>query len=69
MSNPIIKEVNSTTGKEIEREMTPDELAQWESDKAEAKAAKEAEAQKAADKATLLEKLGITEDEARLLLG
>jgi hypothetical protein len=29
----------------------------------------EAEAQKAADKAALLTKLGITEDEARLLLG
>jgi hypothetical protein len=50
-----IKIHNATTGEVIERDMTADELAQWEADKAafsEAKA--QAEADKAADKAALL---------------
>ena len=68
MSNPIIKEVNATTGEEIEREMTDEEFSIWQSDQAEERAAKEAEATKATEKAALLAKLGITEDEAKLLL-
>lgn len=60
---------NVETGEIIEREMNAEELAQWEADKAEsAKRQAEAEA-KAAQKAALLDKLGITEDEAKLLLG
>jgi hypothetical protein len=57
---------NVATGEVIEREMTVEELAQSKADKSNAgtKATKEA-----ADKAALLTKLGITEDEARLLLG
>ena len=53
----------------IERDMTAEELAQWETDKAAAQAEAKAEAKAAADRAALLTKLGITEDEARLLLG
>jgi hypothetical protein len=68
MTNPIIKIVNTATGEEIEREMNAEELAQWEADKAKAELAKaEAEA-KAVEKAALLDRLGITEDEAKLLL-
>jgi hypothetical protein len=48
--------------------MTEKELAQYEADQAEAISKAEAEAQAAAAKAALLEKLGITEDEAKLLL-
>jgi len=65
----IIKEHNATTGEIIEREMNAKEIAQSEADKIEAEAIKTAEAAKAAEKAALLAKLGITEDEARLLLG
>ena len=68
MTNPIIKIHNATTGEIIEREMNAEELKQWNKDIAEAEAAKAEEAQKAADKAALLAKLGITEDEAKLLL-
>lgn len=64
-----IKEHNVETGEVIEREMNADELAQWETDQAKAQAEAQAIADKAADKAALLAKLGITEDEARLLLG
>jgi len=61
------------TGETIVREMTADELAQREAEVAawlQAKADKQAEAEaKAAQRQALLDKLGITEDEARLLLG
>jgi hypothetical protein len=60
---------NVETGEVIERQMTADEIAQKEADKATALARQQAEAKAAADKAALLSKLGITEDEARLLLG
>jgi hypothetical protein len=63
----IIKIHNAETGEVIEREMNDDELEQLAIDKATAEAQIEAEAQKAADKAALLTKLGITADEAKLL--
>ena len=54
---------------ETKREFTEAEYAQWELDKAEdARLALEAKA-KAEAKAALLAKLGITADEAALLLG
>ena len=59
---------NVETGEVIEREMNAEELEQWEADKAKAKAEAEAKAEVEAAKAALLEKLGITEDEAKLLL-
>lgn len=68
MSNPIIKIVNAETGEEIEREMTADELKQYEAEQQTYAAKKQAEDAKAADKAALLAKLGITANEAKLLL-
>jgi hypothetical protein len=65
----IIVDHNISTGEITEREMTADELAQRLADEAKADAEKKDAADKAANKAALLEKLGITEDEARLLLG
>ena len=66
-------EVNCETGEVIERPLTADEIAANEAAAAQAAAdrvAAEAEAAtKAQAKAALLEKLGITEDEAKLLLG
>lgn len=69
MTNPIIKLVNAETGEEVEREMDAKELAQWEADKAEAKARAQAAADEVTTKAALLSRMGLTEDEARLLLG
>jgi len=65
-------EVNCATGEVTERPLTAEELAQREADAA-AFAAKEHEeavaaAETAAAKAALLTKLGITADEAKLLL-
>lgn len=66
---PTIKIHNIETNEIVEREMTTEELTQWEVDKANAETIKQAEAAKAAQRQTLLDKLGITEEEARLLLG
>jgi phosphopantetheinyl transferase (holo-ACP synthase) len=67
----IEKDFNIITGEETitERDMTSKELAQYEENQA-AYAAQAAElAAKAAEKEALLARLGITEEEAKLLLG
>ena len=69
MSKPIIRIHNLETNEIVDREMTDDEFEKYQAGQAE-QAIKLAEAEaKAAQKAALLERLGITEDEARLLLG
>ena len=60
--------VDLETGETTERFYTADEIAEMDTKQAEALNAIEKEAAKAAEKAALLEKLGITEDEAKLLL-
>ena len=66
----IEKEVNLLTGEETitERDMTAAEFAQYEADQAAAATKAAAEAAKAAEKEALLAKLGITADQAKLLL-
>lgn len=68
MTRPIIKIHNTETNEVIEREMNDAEFAQYEIDQANA-AAEQAEIQsKAAAKAAVLAQLGITEEQAKLLL-
>jgi hypothetical protein len=68
MSKPIIRIHNTQTNEVIDREMTDDEFAIYQADQeAQAAALAEIEA-KAQAKAELLERLGITADEAKLLL-
>ena len=63
-----ILEHNVATGVAVERDMTKDELAQHEKDKTAA-AVKQADADaQAATKSALLTRLGLTADEAALLL-
>ncbi len=68
-----ITEINGITDSIIERDATPEEVAlikEEQDERAEAKAAEEAaEAERAIAKAALLDQLGITADEAALLLG
>jgi hypothetical protein len=59
---------NTETGEIVERDMTPEELAQHQKDLANAAAEQIKKQEKAAAKEALLEKLGITADEAKLLL-
>jgi len=60
---------NTETGEIIKRDMTAEELAQHQKDLANAKAEQIKKQEKAAAKEALLEKLGISADEAKLLLG
>ena len=67
-TTPQVKIVNVETGEEIIRDANAEELAQMELDAANAAAIKvEAEA-KATAKAALIAQLGITEEQAKLLL-
>lgn len=67
MSKPMIRIVE-LDGTVIDREMTDAEFTEYQTAQVEVEARKaEAEA-KAAAKEALLKKLGITEDEAKLLL-
>jgi hypothetical protein len=69
MTRPLVRIHNIETNEVIDREMNDAEFAEYQADKATQAAAKaEAEA-KAAQKAALLDRLGITEAEAKLLLG
>lgn len=61
--------INCETGEVVERELTDEELAQQvEDEKVIAEIQAEAEA-KAAARQAILDRLGLTEEEARLLLG
>lgn len=65
--------IDAATGLVTERDFTAEEIAQREADQAAAAEAEAAAAAQAAEdaaaRAALLERLGISEDEARLLLG
>ena len=67
MTKPTIKIHNTETDEIIEREMNSEELAWFEAVNAPYEPT-EQEAKAAADKAALLAKLGISADEAKLLL-
>ena len=73
MTKDKIYYYNHETGEEIVREMTDEEQAQRDAEvaayEAEQQAKVQAVAEAAAKRQALLDKLGITEDEARLLLG
>jgi hypothetical protein len=68
-SRPIITIHNAETNEIIDREMNDEEFAQYEADKAVQAAADAAKAKAEADKAALLARLGLTEDELKTILG
>ena len=69
MTKPIVRIHNLETNQVIDREMTAAEFKIYEADQAAELLRKtEAEA-KAAQRQAILDKLGLTADEARLLLG
>ncbi|CAB4168812.1 hypothetical protein UFOVP1509_14 [uncultured Caudovirales phage] len=68
-SRPIVRIHNIETDEVIDREMNDAEFAQWEADQEDNAQRQAAAAQKAADRAALLAQLGITEEQAKLLLG
>jgi hypothetical protein len=64
----MLKIHNADTGETIERELTDAELAQHEADVLAMQQRKTDQETKEAAKAALLDRLGITPDEAKLLL-
>jgi len=59
---------NATTGEEVLRDMTETEETDYQKILAESVALKKAQSKAELDKAALLAKLGISDDEAKLLL-
>ena len=68
MSRPTITIHNVETGEIKSREMNEAEFSTYQETQALIKAEEEAQTKTEADKAALLAKLGITADEAKLLL-
>jgi len=60
---------NVETDEITDREMNDEEFQQWQEDQAAQAEMNAAASQKATDKAALLAQLGITEEQAKLLLG
>ncbi len=69
MTRPTVRIHNIETNEVIDREMNDQEFAAYETDQAEQAAAKAEAASKAAQRQAVLNRLGITEEEARILLG
>lgn len=68
MSKPMVRIHNVETDEIIDREMTDAEFEQWQTQVAEQEAKIGAEAEALASKQALLDRLGITAEEAKLLL-
>ena len=69
MTRPIIRIHNVETDEVIDREMNDQEFAAYQADQA-AQAAAQAEAEaKEAERQAILDRLGLTANEAKLLLG
>ena len=68
MSRPTVKIHNALTNEVTEREMNDAEFTQYEADQTANASAKAAAEAQATAKAALLTQLGITEEQAKLLL-
>ena len=69
MTKPIIRIHDASTDKIVDREMNDAEYEQYLADQAAQKSLNEAKAKAAAEKAALLARLGLTEDELKTILG
>lgn len=69
MTRPQVKEIDVTTGEEIIREMNDVEFADYSARQNKFNEKVALEEQFTAQRQALLDKLGITEEEAKLLLG
>jgi hypothetical protein len=68
-TKPQVKIVNVETGEEIVRDANAAEIAQIKLDAADAKAAKAEVEAKETQRQAILDRLGLTADEAKLILG
>jgi hypothetical protein len=68
-NTPQVKIVNCETGEEIVRDANADEIAQIKLDVANAEARKAQAEAKATAKAAILDRIGLTADELKTILG
>ena len=68
MTKPMVRIHNVESGEIVDREMNDAEYAQYEAEQADREAKEAEQSAKDEAKAALLERLGITADEAALLL-
>ena len=68
-SRPMVRIHDLETDEVIDREMNDDEFTDWQAQKEANKIAEAAKAKAEADKAALLARLGLTEDELKTILG
>jgi hypothetical protein len=68
-TKPMIRIHNAETDEVIDREMNDAEFAQYEADKAAALLEKTKAEAKETAKSAILDRIGLTADEAQLLLG
>jgi hypothetical protein len=68
MTKPMIRIHDVATNQVVDREMTDAEFAEYEAEQAERQVAQDEAEAKATAKAALLAQLGITEEQAKLLL-
>ena len=68
-SKPQVKIVNCETGEEIVRDATAEEIAQMEIDANDAIALKSEMQAKATQRQAILDRLGLTADELKTILG
>jgi hypothetical protein len=69
MTKPMVRIHDQSTDEIVDREMTDEEFEQWTIEQNEHEAKAQAEATKSQNKTALLDRLGITAEEAALLLG
>jgi hypothetical protein len=68
-TRPMVRIHDLATNEIIDREMNDDEFAEYEAEKAAQVAAKAQAEAKEAERQTILDRLGLTADEAKLILG
>lgn len=68
-TRPMVRIHNSETNEIIDREMNDSEFSEYQADKASQAVAAQAKVKAEADKAALLARLGLTEDELKTILG
>jgi hypothetical protein len=65
----LLVTIYDADGSFVTREMNDEEHAQWQKDKAQAKAKQDEADAKETQRQAILDRLGLTADEAKLLLG
>jgi hypothetical protein len=68
-NRPMIRIHNLETNEIIDREMNDEEFAQYEVDQAKSAAIKAEVEAKAAEKQAILDRIGLTADELKMILG